>query len=364
MSALFKLIRDDKTGMLYATPANKVTPTEQTQYTPPKTGTPAAAPRPPSTPVTTSSSVPENPAPQLNDIVGTYDWSVSPKNDIIKQPYIYLKEYRISKSSLAAQVLYQTETTIETFSSQLKGNTESTLDEAGQGGLGPLSDFRRYQGLGGEGGMSFLEPYYDLYLRTPTTFQYKMPYFTTKRNIKTASWDANFSGTGVNAITEIPTAGIEFIASFGAGIPIFGALNEPGLYIERGKYYQPRHGADSIEFSFPLLNTLRKESIQKNFDLIWLLFFQNSSYRTTKANIQPPCLYEVLIPGITYMMYAFISNITVEYLGTRRRISLKNPGSGKSIDTIVPEAYNVKITINSMTTDSGNLMLNCFKDSL
>jgi hypothetical protein len=227
-----------------------------------------------------------------------------------------------------------------------------------------MSDFRRFPGLGGNGGQDFLEPYYDLYMREETKFQYKLPYFVNKRNIKTASWDANFSGTGANAITELASQSIEMIASFGAGIPIFGALNEPGLYIERGKYFQPRHGADSVEFSFPLLNTLRKESIQKNFDLIWLLFFQNSSFRKSKANIDPPCLYEVLVPGIVYMMHAFISNITVEYLGTRRRISLKNPASGKSVDTIVPEAYNIRIAINSMTTDSGNLMLNCFKDSL
>lgn len=316
-------------------------------------------------PITQSGSSPSSSSSEMN-VVDDFDWKVSPNNNLIEHPCIFLKEYRVKKGSLIAQVSYNAQAAVESgvtnFNSSIPdGQENSVLSKIRQAG----GDIRSAVGLDpGVGPKEILEPYLGLYILERTRFTYKLPYFTTKHNVRTANWDESFSGTGSNAITNLLSQPIDFVATFGTGSPVFGALFEPGIYIERGKYYQAAPGADSITFSFPLLNTLNSESIQKNYDLLWLLFFQNSSFRKSKTEILPPCLYEVLVPGIKYMLHAYVSNITVEYLGTRRKISVANRGTGTSVDTIIPEAYNVRITINSLTTESGNFMLESLRDSL
>jgi hypothetical protein len=158
--------------------------------------------------------------------------------------------------------------------------------------------------------------------------------------------------------------GVNFVAKYGAGVPALGAYAEPGLYIERAKYFQPVPGQDPITVKFPLLNTLNSESIQKNFNLIWLLCFQNSSMRRNKTDVFPPCIYRVLIPGVRFLLYASIQNVTIEYVGTRRRMPIVHPATGETIDIAIPEAYNVEITINSLTTECGNFLLKSLTNNL
>jgi hypothetical protein len=200
-----------------------------------------------------------------------------------------------------------------------------------------------------------LKPFQGLYYLKKTNFTYKLPYFSKKMTERTSNWQAGYPQGSL--ITKLVESGIEFVAKTGAGVPLLGAYAEPGLYIERGKYFQPTTGQDPITVKFPLLNTLTSESIQKNFNLIWLLCFQNSSFRRNKTDVFPPCIYRVLIPGIRFMLYASISNITIEYAGTRRRVPVVHPATGETIDTAIPEAYNVELTINNLTTECGNFLL-------
>jgi hypothetical protein len=64
------------------------------------------------------------------------------------------------------------------------------------------------------------------------------------------------------------------------------------------------------------------------------------------------------------MLYASIQNITIEYVGTRRRLPIVHPATGETIDTTIPEAYNVEITINSLTTDCGNFLLKSLSNDI
>jgi hypothetical protein len=61
----------------------------------------------------------------------------------------------------------------------------------------------------------------------------------------------------------------------------------------------------------------------------------------------PPKLYEVRVPGIRFIKYAYISPYSVDLLGTRRMINGK----------VVPEAFLVNITVNSLTDESGNFLI-------
>mgnify|MGYP000330064829 CR=1 FL=1 len=120
-------------------------------------------------------------------------------------------------------------------------------------------------------------------------------------------------------------------------------------------------GGDSVTFSFPLINTgwSTFEDVQKNWQLIYLLTYQNRPNRRTRDLIDPPCLYEVMLPGVKYMPYAFISRMSVNFLGSRRSYYIKIPsvGGGTSrIQTIIPEAYDRSITFTRLIAESQNFL--------
>lgn len=319
------------------------------------------------------------------DVVANYDWKVSPNNNIIEHPYIILKEYRINKSPLLAQLSYIVKASAEnlgggfqaTLAALSPTGNESEVGKKIEGVLNVIATGAAALGKQAAGIIDTaefdvgavaeelegdLKPFQGLYYLKKTNFTYKLPYFSSKMIERSNSWERNYPGD--SAITELLQDGINFVASVGAGTPILGAFADPGIYIERAKYFNPVHGQDPITVKFPLLNTLNSESIQKNFNLIWLLCFQNSSMRRNKTDVFPPCIYKVLIPGVRFMLYASIQNITIEYVGTRRRLPVVHPATGETIDTTIPEAYNVEITINSLTTECGNFLLKSLSNDI
>ena len=61
-----------------------------------------------------------------------------------------------------------------------------------------------------------------------------------------------------------------------------------------------------------------------------------------------------------FLPYAYISNMDVQFLGSRRKLSVNTPKG--EIITSIPEAYQVSITFTSLIADVGNLMVsNGFK---
>lgn len=306
---------------------------------------------------------------QLVDVVNDYDWTVSPRNNIVEHPYILLDEYRIDRTPLLAELKYLFEAGIENFGAIVQGaaGLQSLLsklvdgiENAPENIIDKLNELVNSEGLLAN---EHLKPYLGLYFLRATGFKYKMPFFTNNMASKNATWSSQYPGNVVG-FTEMIQQSQNFIASYGSGFPIFGPLIEPGIYVERSKYYNPTPGEDSITFSFPLLNTISEGSIQRNFDLLWLLCFQTSSYRRNKTDIFPPCIYRALIPGVRFMLYCSISNISIEHLGVRRRIRIVHPATKRAVDAIIPEAYKVTLNIDSLTTDSGNFMLETTRDTL
>jgi hypothetical protein len=68
--------------------------------------------------------------------------------------------------------------------------------------------------------------------------------------------------------------------------------------------------------------------------------------------VDPPCIYELTIPGRGFYPYAYISALQVDHVGTRR--ILKN-SIGK--DVIVPDAFKVHIEFKSLTSDVNNFIV-------
>lgn len=306
---------------------------------------------------------------QLIDVVSNYDWTVSPKNNIVEHPYILLDEYRIDRTPLLAELKYLLDTSIENWSAVVKGmfSLQSVLsklvgdiENVSEKFIDKLNELVNPEDLLAS---EYLKPYTGLYFLKATGFKYKIPFFTNNMVSKDARWTSQYPGDSTQ-FTNLIQQGEDLIASYGSGMPLFGLLAEPGIYIERSKYFDPAPGVDPITFSFPLLNTISEDSIQRNFDLLWLLCFQTSSIRRNKTDVFPPCIYRALVPGVRFMLYCSINNISIKHLGVRRRVRIVHPATRQAVETIIPEAYEVTLTINSLTTDSGNFMLEARRDSL
>ena len=113
----------------------------------------------------------------------------------------------------------------------------------------------------------------------------------------------------------------------------------------------------TINIKFPLLNTGSVEDIQQNWQLLFGLIYQNRPGRETRSIIDLPVIYEVSLPGVVYMPYAYISSLSIKFLGSRRLLKIQAPIDGiPPLDTIIPDAYEVNITIQGLNDETKNFI--------
>lgn len=201
---------------------------------------------------------------------------------------------------------------------------------------------------------SVLNPYELLYATESTGFAYKIPYFDNQYNTGSISF-----GEGEANIAS-GFAGIA--GAFASGIAGLTGGLKPGTYIEKAKQYSMGDRGRTVNVKFPLLNTGKYQDILDNWQLIFGLIYQNRPGRVTRAIIDMPVIYEVLIPGVTYMPYAYINSLTISFLGSRRTMQIEVPiynndvTSPTVLETIIPDAYQVEFTIEGMNEETRNLL--------
>ena len=74
-----------------------------------------------------------------------------------------------------------------------------------------------------------------------------------------------------------------------------------------------------------MLNTVDQYDIIRNWQLLFLLTYQNRPNRIDRVQIAPPKIYEAMIPGVWYCRHAYISNLSVDFVGNRRKMTLHVP---------------------------------------
>jgi hypothetical protein len=344
----------------------------------------------------------------LIDVINGFHWTSSQPSSRQDVPEILLKEKRLRTNSLYAQLAYYG-LALSDRGGEVSGRLNNLLagSKLGSGlldgilnglssiGLGNVlgigekflgaassfgnaivnsgaielltgksgQDFVNQMRIGGgsSGASGTLSPYEGLYLTDDTKFQYKFPYFSDGAYLASNQFndDDTVINKGIGGKAKEIVSGIEQLA-YGTA-QLTGGLMEPGVYIEKPKFYQFGASGDSITFSFPLINTgwAKIEDVQKNWQLIYMLIYQNRPNRKTRDLIDPPCLYEVVIPGVKYWPYSFISKLQVDFIGSRKAYNINIPSNGSGtarIQTIIPEAYNVSITVTSLVSETQNFL--------
>lgn len=289
------------------------------------------------------------------DVYNTFDWTASPINNagfanITKPPFAKLTEYRLNDKAIINSLFYY----VQAFGDQI-GSVASTIANLADTVLGGVmgiagGNVAQPQTNGSSTNPSWITPYEGLYLMEPTQFTYYLPYFENDALAPARSSYSEISYPGVAAIRaarDITTEMSRIIA--------------PGQYIESPKLFTLSDAnSPSFEINFPLLNTISFESAVRNYQFLWLLMFQNTPQRVTKSVVEMPRMYDVQIPGVAFLKYAYIESMVVNFIGVRRRVTIPMPAcpiNPSQIEVIMPDAYSVKLTVKSLVMNANNMML-------
>lgn len=297
------------------------------------------------------------------DVVHNYRWTLSTKlnpntpDSLDEVPYIKLREYRVDESTIKTQLSYYL-----TGAGQTVQNVgQDTLDTIFDFGNGFLNSDINSPEINKNKDVNLLAPYENLFPRNPTGNNYILPYFDDINfEVNTPQWasldtleaGANFASAAAGVLGGEGAANIVgglisgTAKAVGAGL----ALAYPKIGImDRPKLWQS-HDYRTIQIKFPLFNTVNADDWYKNRNLCWILVNQNLFTKRDFITGVPPVYYEVIIPGQHYSYAACVTNITIYNRGNMRKFK-EADGS----DAIVPDAYEVSITLTDMVMPSRNL---------
>ena len=272
---------------------------------------------------------------QTFNVVSDYRWTLNERlrksaaSSLKEVPYVNLYEYEVDESTIKTQLSYYL----------TQGKESLTTD-------GTIS----------------LKPYEELFPRKETGNRYKFPYFSeTNFEVNTPVWasldtleqGSKFAESIAGVLGGEAAANITGAVIQGAGAGVGAALSlaypKVGI-MDRPKLWQS-HDFRSINIRFPLFNTVDADDWKNNRALCWTLVNQNLFFKRDFITGFPPVYYEVLIPGQHYSYAACVTNITINNRGNMR--ALKDDGG---VDNIVPDVYEVVMTLTDMVMPSRNLL--------
>lgn len=322
---------------------------------------------------------------RIVDVVGKYAWSNTPLGSFARKnaPNILLFERKLLKNALINQALYyvyalndvvgsstanlpsatpQGQSIVQDIFSTLATSTKEILQPITQ----VLSNTGSIPSIVGDLGDPIglndksVTPYQSLYISKLTGVVYNLPYFEDVFRHSTNAFSDSYDGPnplGGLLNSEVLNRANQSMSEIAGWASV---LSQPGTFIERPKFYDFKGQGESFNVNFPLLNTVDiGASLIQNYEFIIKLLKANRPYRKNKFLIDPPHLYEILIPGTRYVPYAYISGLNVDFIGNKRKlrvqINVDDDINGVK-EIIVPDAFNITITFTSLVTDSGNFI--------
>ena len=303
----------------------------------------------------------------IADVVNSYRWyggKLATAEALARIPRGFITEHQQILSSLLSGALYYINTVINTASKGANAAAETDFGKKIKGYLSKvqavdnlsaklrqkLAEFQSFQANEKELlSANNLNSLLGIYLTEPTEFNYVFPYLNGNYDTG-GSW--NDEGEG-GFIQGLVTGGMKIVDEIAKGVNIMS----PGVYIQKPKYFNFDQGGKEVTFEFPLFNTVGDATNYKdNYELLWLLTYQNKPYKTSFARTLPGKIYNVVIPGIASMPYAYLSNLSINFKGTTRLLPVSTP-PGSTYKAPIPDAYVVKVTFTSLLNDYANTMV-------
>lgn len=262
------------------------------------------------------------------NVTDNFSWTLSPKGSPVRDevPTITLNEYRLIQSNMYSAIRYW------------ERNIETALTDTFNGQN------------------TNINPYAGLYPGEPTGFIYKLPFLSEHSKSINNSWTGSELELSLPFASGLPIAGHVFRLE---GIESLAKLAAVGVGHEVPKVYSGG-SLESITVSFVLLNTVSQVDVQQNWELCYLLAYQNLQNRRNAILIDPPVFYTVNIPGIKFSPASIVTDLTISSLGQSKLLKLDddfntNPDLA-GLSKIIPEAYRINITFQDLIPQSRNFM--------
>jgi hypothetical protein len=312
--------------------------------------------------------------------------------DVVNDFYWTYSKLRESRQEVPRVILTEKRQKVNTLISQLKyafGNaftvTQDTLNQLSQNPLARqffgnnvttnLSNASNAVGNAKQSATQFIEtivpesrdnnpvfknplmrPYENLYITEDTGWKFILPYFdnysSAQANVYSGDSNANFSG--------IAKMAVDGLTDF---TDLLTTLNKPSdiSFVEKAKLYNYSVEGEEISFTFPLINTgsATFDDVVRNWELLFLLLYNNKPSRRSVSIIDPPVLYQLDIPGVKFLPFCYLSNIAVEFQGSRRELEFNLSFTDNLKTTNIPfqlgEENNSNILTNLVTDQTFNI---------
>lgn len=311
------------------------------------------------------------------DIVNDFPWTQSPQTSRWDVPVMMLREKRIQVNPQLNQIANNLFVAAEKGgrgAQQIINETpQDLMEKIKNNDVKAENDFGEkllsgWKSVGeavesAASGSGVMAAYDGLYYTKDTGFVYSIPYLQEQSRVIQNNFGGTADGKGLLGVAGNLASGAAALAT---------SLNiaDPGTYIEQPKMFQFTGREKSYSVEFPLINTHSFNDVIKNWQLLFLLVYQNSPNRLTRDLIDPPCIYEANLDGTWYSKYAYINNLSVSFMGATRRMTLPIPtqvtadGSGDAtadmfnVETIIPDVYRVSLTVTELFAETQNTMFN------
>ena len=314
------------------------------------------------------------------DVINDFIWTASPQIATFKKvPVLYLTERKQELNSLLASAMYYLNAleqntgtvgrTVRSAADAVITKVVSLLPGAETNVNNGDTQYQyfasKYAGSTDDKSLlKDLKSYIGIYYTKVTGFEYALPYFNNSGLNTSNNW-----GETAQTRTPLVTDIMESIANAAETVSSTLNINQPGTFIEKPKYYQYDASGKSVTVTFPLFNTITRGTgstsqdklpYQQNYELLWILAYQNRPFRTSFSRVSPAKMYTLSIPGQEFFPYCYIESLSIDFKGTRRNLPVTIPSASDNIPIItsIPEAYMVTITFRSLLANVSNMMIN------
>ena len=321
----------------------------------------------------------KEPSVEIN-VVKDYDWTYS-KNKIRKLneiPYIKVKEFKLIGNTYISSLMTTAllfpdiidsnvgqNSFFEKLNSSFKSNTfgkfmgdsvskvTTAVNNTAQKTANWVTEQMKAidDTANSWGDEQLIKNYSYLYLRRATGTTYRFPYFSNDYVSINNQFSDTYSGNDKTRLQEVLSRANEVATEVGQYANV-ASVTEPGMFVQRPQFYNFDDKGATFTAEFFLFNTITENAYQKNLDLITKLLVQNTPHRHNRLLVDPPCIYELTVPGRVFYPYACIEEFTVKHVGTKRVLKNKQ---GK--DVAVPDAYQVEIKFKSLTMEVNNFIV-------
>lgn len=194
------------------------------------------------------------------------------------------------------------------------------------------------------------DAYRGLYAGKPTGGEYRFPYFADYHHVVGQNWQENTGLIGA-AAKDIRNLTEQVAKAF-----------LPSAGIVRPKSWEGQQEA-SYTFGFDLINTVTPTTdIKSNLNFLKQFITQNLYTQQNIMGQIPPCIYEVLIPGIRWSPAAIIGNIYVTNKGILSIIDDQDT-TGVAGPMAIPDAWGVQIEVRELFNESSQIYEEVFLGS-